>query len=358
MTAPPISIELAECLRYADLAVGEASMADWPVRPEQPALLVAEGFEERSLGILAHLAERRVRLPAIFIGRYRKDAELNARHRARFEALAEALAPGGWHVLENADDGTWVREALSRADGTRVAVDITGLSCRGLFGALDEIAAAPHDVTIMYSEAAEYAPTQAEWERIRRASLPENADHDQVADLADEGQWLYSGRHFHVELIRGHEGYDVAGTSALVAFLPFKAARLAAVINHAEYSQYLFIAGRPRLAENQWRLEALREFNRAVTKEWPTEVMSTFDYRAGVREVAELLFSPDSLSTRCDIHVAPMGSKLQTLACWAVSRITRSLTMVTSVPACYFPAAYSEGVGESWFFPFLRPRNV
>jgi hypothetical protein len=159
----------------------------------------------------------------------------------------------------------------------------------------------------------------------------------------------------YVELIRGHEGYDVAGTSALVAFLPFKAARLAAVMNHAEYSQYLFIAGRPRLAENRWRLEALREINRAVTKEWPTAEISTFDYRAAVRQLAGLLFSADSLSTRCDIHVAPMGSKLQTLACWVVSRITRALTMVTSVPTRYFPAAYSEGVGESWFFPFLRP---
>jgi hypothetical protein len=259
--------------------------------------------------------------------------------------------------LENADDGTWVRETLSRAGGQRVAVDMIGLSCRGLLGALDEIASTTHDVTVMYSEAAEYAPTRSDWERIRRDSLPENVGHDQVADLADEGEWLYSGRHFHVELIRGHEGYDVAGTSALVAFLPFKAAHLAAVINQAEYSQYLFIAGRPRRAENHWRLDALREFNRVVTKEWPTVVMSTFDYRVAVRELAELLFSPDSLSTRCDIHVAPMGSKLQTLACWAVSRITRSLTMVTSVPTRYFPSAYSEGVGESWFFPFLRPRR-
>ena len=37
------------------------------------------------------------------------------------------------------------------------------------------------------------------------------------------------------------------------------------------------------------------------------------------------------------MHVAPMGSKLQTLACWALSRITRALTMVTGVPARYFP---------------------
>lgn len=356
MTAAPNSIELEECLRYAELAQGETSLADWFTDSKQPVLVLAEGFEERSLGILERLAARQVRVPAVIIGRYRKDADLNARHRARFEALAEALAPGTWQVLENADDGGWVREAISRVRGLRVALDITGLSSRGLFGALDELASAPHDVTIMYSEAAQYWPKRTDWEQIRRESSPEYLSYDQLAYRADESKWLYSGRHFHVELIRGHEGYDVAGTSALVAFLPFKAARLAAVMNHAEYSQYLFIAGMPRLAENQWRLEALREFNRAVTKEWPIVEMSTFGYRHALQQLAELLFSSDSLSTRCDIHMAPMGSKLQTIACWALSRITRALTMVTSVPTSYFPKAYSEGVGDSWFFPFHRPR--
>lgn len=355
MNAPPNSIELAECLRYADSAQAETLLADWPVETEQPVLVVAQGFEERSLGVLDRLAAMKLRVPAVIIGRYAKGAELNDRYRKQFEALAEELAPGAWTVIENADNGDWVREALSRIGGQRVAMDITGLSSRGLFGALDEIESAPNDVTIMYSEAAQYRPFRTDWEKLRKKLPPDYTSHDQLAHLADEGEWLYSGDRFHVELIRGHEGYDVAGTSALVAFLPFKAARLAAVMNHAEYSQYLFIAGRPRLPENLWRLEALREFNRAVTKEWSTVEMSTFDYRDAVRQLAGLLFSSDSLSTRSDIHVAPMGSKLQTMACWAVSRITRALTMVTSVPNSYYPKKFSDGIGESWFFPFARP---
>jgi hypothetical protein len=176
---------------------------------------------------------------------------------------------------------------------------------------------------------------------------------DDLADRTDESEWLYSGRNFHVELIKNHEGYDVAGTCALVAFLPFKRGRLAAVMSHAEYSEYLFIAGRPRLPKNIWRFNALKEINSLVTRDWPIEEMSTFVYRDALKKLATLLFSPDALSNRCDIHVAPLGSKLQTFACWTLSRITSAVTMVTGIPSRYFPNKYSEGIGSSWVFPFV-----
>ena len=203
----------------------------------------------------------------------------------------------------------------------------------------------------MYSEAAEYWPKQQNWKELS----PDYGNADDLADRTDESEWLYSGRNFHVELVRGHEGYDVAGSSALVAFLPFKAARLAAVMSHADYSQYLFIAGRPRLAENFWRLEALKQINRVVTRDWSVAEMSTFGYRDALKQMANLLFSSDALSNRCDLHVAPMGSKLQTIACWALSRITRAVTILTGIPSRYFPRKYSEGIGACWVFPFARP---
>jgi hypothetical protein len=177
-----------------------------------------------------------------------------------------------------------------------------------------------------------------------------------LAGKTDEREWLYS-RNFDVELVQGHEGYDVAGSAALVAFLPFKAARLAAVMNYSEYSQYVFIAGKPRLGENLWRLDALIQINKAITRQWPIVEMSTFGYKDALKQLAGLLFSSDALSARCDIHVAPMGSKLQTVACWALSRITRSITTVTAIPSRYFPKKFSEGIGSTWVFPFVIPES-
>jgi hypothetical protein len=351
------SIEVAECLRYASRANGEQALIGWEPGDEFPALLVPEGFEERSLGVLKRLAQRHVRIPRIVIGRYVKDVDLNKQYREQFEALAEELAPDTWEVIENHDDGIWVRDALTRIPDRKVALDVTGLSSRGIFGALDALSRALVDSTIMYSEAAHYWPTLQDWDEIKVELSPDYNNIGKLADRADESEWLYSGRNFHVGLIEGHEGYDVAGTTALVAFLPFKAGRLAAVMSHAEYSEYMFIAGKPRLPANNWRLDALKQINSLATREWPVIEMSTFGYREALKQMARLLFSSDTLSHRCDIHLAPMGSKLQTIASWALSRITRAVTMVTGTPSRYFPKKYSEGIGASWVFPFTRPQG-
>lgn len=355
MTNLADSIELTECLRYADRAIAEQPFTNWEPMGRLPALLVSEGFEERSLGILQILARRGVRLPRLVIGRYANDVDLNKKYRARFGELAEAVAPRAWIVVENHDNGDWVRQALEAIAEPAVALDITGLSSRAIFGALDALSCAKADAALMYSEAAHYWPSVEDWVEIEKERTPEFRSANALADRADESDWLYSGRNFHVDLIESHEGYDVAGTTALVAFLPFKAGRLAAVMSHAEYSEYVFIAGRPRLPANLWRLDALKRINGVVTREWPVVEMSTFGYREVLRQMAALLFSSDSISHRCDIHLAPMGSKLQTIASWALSRITHAVTMVTGTPSRYFPDKYSKGIGASWFFPFVRP---
>ncbi|MBI3408587.1 MAG: hypothetical protein HY040_09555 [Planctomycetes bacterium] len=303
------SIELTECLRYIDRAIDEQPFADWKPAGRLPALIIPEGFEERSLGILQSLARRGARLPRIVIGRYVKDVDINKKHRARFEELAEELAPRAWVVIENHDNGDWVRQALQAIPETAVALDITGLSSRAVFGALDALSCADAAATLMYSEAAHYWPSVEDWQDIERERSLDYRTATALADRADESDWLYSGRNFHVDLIEGHEGYDVAGTSALVAFLPFKAGRLAAVMSHAEYSEYVFIAGRPRLPANLWRLDALKRINGVATREWPVVEMSTFGYREALRQMAALLFGSDSISHRCDIHLAPMAAR-------------------------------------------------
>lgn len=350
MTNLDDSIELSACFGYADRAFCEQPFRDWNPGERPPALLIPEGFEERSLAALQAMATRGILVPRLFIGRYVKDADLNQQYRERFEALAQEVAPGAWQVIDNHDNGDWIEEALRKVQEPAVALDITGLSHRALFGALDALSRSRHDAQIIYSEPAEYWPKQQEW----RDMCPNKNNSDDLADRTDEREWLYS-RNFHVELIQGHEGYDVAGSAALVAFLPFKAARLAAVMNYGEYSQYHFIAGKPRLSANLWRLDALTQINKVVTRHWPIAEMSTFGYKDALKQLADLLFSSDALSTRYDIHVAPMGSKLQTIACWALSRITRSVTMVTAIPTHYFPKKYSEGIGSSWIFPFVAP---
>jgi hypothetical protein len=349
-----VSLEQELCQDYLGRSEDEQPFADWiKGRTGRIGLLAAEGFEKRSLGFLERLAKANMQLSGLVIGRYTHDINLNKEYRERFETLAKMVAPGRWHILDNYNDGQWIQTGLDLFDADEVILDISGISNRGLFGALDAAASSSRKVFIGYSEAEEYWPKQRDWRELEKSL----SDTTLLAEMVDEKPWLFSYEH-RVEIIPGHEGYDAAGAGrALIAFLPFKCARLAAVLGEEDYREFLFIAGRPRLERNAWRLDALRKINSALTREWPVLEMSTFAYRSAMRELASQMFSDESLLYKYDVHLAIMGSKLQLVASWVLSRIIRSLTIVTSVPARYYPEAFSEGIGESWIFRLAVPRG-
>jgi hypothetical protein len=349
-----ISLEQELCQNYLARSEDEQPLDEWiKTRTGRIGLLVAEGFEQRSLGILERLARTNRRLSGIVIGRYTHDNDLNMQYRERFETLAEVVSPGRWRVFDNLNNGQWVQAGLECLEADDVILDISGISNRGLLGALDVAADSSRNVFVGYSEANEYWPKKGDWHELEKG-LSDNA---RLAEMVDEKPWLFSYEH-KVEIIPGHEGYDAAGAGrALIAFLPFKCARLAAVLGEEDYREFLFIAGRPRLKKNAWRLDALRRINSSLTREWPVMEMSTFAYRSALSDLASRLFSEESLLCKYDAHLAITGSKLQVVACWVLSRIIRSLTVVTSVPARYYRTAFSEGIGESWVFRLVVPHG-
>jgi len=351
------NIELRKCIDYANRSDAEQGFEEWLVKSKSPiALIFVEGFEERSLGIAEKLVQSGMKVSGVVLGRYINKLELNKKYRARFEKLADTASHGNWQVVENRNDGLWVEEALGWLDGSNVLLDITGMSNRGLFGALDAAAAAcrsGRNVYVSYSEPKVYWPKFEHWESIKQDLSGKTGT--TISELVDKAPWLFGYEH-RVELVSGHEGYDSPGNGrALIGFLPFKPARLAAILSQENYSEIVFVAGRPRLPENAWRLSALREMNSSLISDWNIVEMSTFSYRSAVKEITELLFVKPSLLEAYNVHMAVLGSKLQTIACWAVSSLVSSVTMVTSIPATYFPESFSDGIGVSWIFKLLSP---
>lgn len=315
-------------------------------KTEPLSLIAAQGFEQRSVGVIEALAKTRVIVQDVVIGEHPRQEDANRRYADRFDNAARAVCTKPSLKLPLDYDGAWVRQALEQCDGERVVLDITGIGTRGLFGSLDAAASTGRQITLAYSEAREYWPKRVDWEALNaELSAPIG-----LSELVDSKPWLFGYEHT-VELVAGHEGYDSAGSArALVGFLPFKCARLAAVLSAEDYTEFLFIAGCPRLPENHWRLEALRRINEEIVKQWRVEEMSTFGYRNALKELADLLLVENSFLERYDVHIALMGSKLQDVACWVFSNIVRSVTVVVSVPSRYYPEAFSEGTGAQWAF--------
>lgn len=349
------SVESFRCEQYVSSSVSEIPFAEWIKQFDgDVGVVVTQGFEERSVGFIEGLSDHRLIANEVVIGRHPFHTEANARYQTRFETAASRASRNAWHTVDLDADGTWVEEALAYITAPIVVLDITGIGTRGLFGALDAAARCEKRVLIAYTEAKEYWPKRSDWATLKN----ELSDTTTLPDVVDVKPWLFGYEH-NVELIPGHEGYDSAGAErALIGFLPFKYARLAAVMSAEDYAAFLFVAGRPRLSENNWRYEALLDINRDIVKDRPVVEMSTFGYQAALRQLQNVLTGQDSLLERYDVHIALMGSKLQDVACWALSCLTPSLTVLTAVPLKYYHEAFSDGIGERWVFPLTSPYAV
>jgi hypothetical protein len=349
------SVEQTKCELYLKASADEADIVSLSAQDSaKTVLFTVQGFEERSVGILEAFAGRRLKLQSVVIARYDEQSGPNSKYRGRFERAAALVAQNQWRAVQNRNNGDWVRDTLRAMDAEHVIIDITGVSNRALFAVLDAAAASGRRISIAYSEAGEYWPRYSEWQALHTHL---SSDRD-LAQVIDEKPWLFGHQH-RCELVQGHEGYDSAGTSrALVAFLPFKPARLAAVLGEEEYSAFFYIAGRPRLRENQWRLDALKTINAELIRGGLVMEMDTFGYRQALRQLADVVFSTPGFLNRFDVHMAIFGSKLQVVACWVLSCIVRSITIVTSVPSRYYSKAFSTGIGARWIFPLTSPFDI
>jgi|GEM_PF-1134410 hypothetical protein len=350
----PHSLEQLKCIRYLQLAEDEQPLEEYLQRLTSPvSLIVTEGFEERSLGILTKFATCSRKPSTLVVSRYALNLDLNRKYRDRFDSLVRTLSPSNYSIVENRNDGSWLNEALFRTDTEDVIVDITGMSNRSLFAALDRSVQSNRRVFLAYSEPQQYWPKLGDLNELRK-----ELGKSSIEELVDKAEWLFGYEHV-VELVEGHEGYDSPGQGrALIGFLPFKSARLAAVLEKESYSEMLFIAGVPRLKENEWRLSAVKEINGILTKDWPVVDLSTFSYRNTVSHLSNLLLSEPGFLQKYDVHLAILGSKLQTIGCWIISSLIRSVTVVTSIPQKYFADSFSEGIGVSWVFELIRPQDV
>lgn len=315
---------------------------------ERSVVFVIQGFEERSVGFIEKLAQGRGRVKHLVIAEYKADkTRENDLYIERMCVAAKQVAGDRITRVVCMNDGMWVREAVCLFPQDPLIVDITAVSNRAMFAVLDECSRSTQPLRIAYTEAKDYWPTKSEWSSLEE-NLTDVADH---AKRIDECEWLY-GVNFKHEFIEGHQGYDSACASrALVAFLPFKAARLAAVMRE-EYAHVLFVAGEPHAPTNQWRFDALLKINSEIVQSRRVEKMATFGYRKAAVQLLDLLFRDPGFLLKYDVHLAPLGSKLQEVACWLISRHIPGITVTTSVPKKYYPNAFSNGIGPCWVFNF------
>ena len=203
-------------------------------------------------------------------------------------------------------------------DVSRYWVDVSGMSRLLIVQVLVAVIGAERNVTILYVEADDYAPTEQEFDAATTqggrtpayisSGIWEIASTPELASIALPG-----------EAVR------------LIAFPTFDASHLGNLIQELQPTYTELLEGVPPRQEHRWRMSAIKSLNAAMLEGLDVQehAVSTLDYRETLREVLEV-YRMHSVFDR--LVVAPTGSKMQAVAIGLLRSKLEDLQVVYPVP--------------------------
>ena len=249
------------------------------------------------------------------------------------------------------------RDYLIDCSPKRVIVDISTMSKLALMIVLGVCRTTDVDLEIWYAEAAEYRPTEEEFQSAKATN-----------EVHRPSLQIYTGVHGVVR-VESLSSVSMQGQpTAAVAFMSFHDVLTQALLNTVYPARLFLINGRP--PKHSWREEAMAWIHDKLRDEWkednpvrmvptgsaglPKRVTSTLDYRETVVVLLRLYWE---LSASHRMLVAPSGSKMQTVACSFVKFLHPDIHM--EYPSAQgFVKEYSFGIGEKWRLRFPRFRQL
>jgi hypothetical protein len=322
--------------------------------------ICALGFEDRCAGIPSHLASVGYHTQSALVLRYSTNIEANDTNYPLLTSKLEQIAERT--LFEQSDEVGFtsrlraIIDNLQKSTGRRipsVTFDISVSANRIILPVIKILM--EHDISlrIVYAEAQNYYPTRAEFEDQRRLMALTHQDwfglEMGVSNVMKDPEHL--GQHL-----------DPLPDSVIL-FPSFKAERSKAVINFVDPSLSLlrpptvrlqWIIGKPPLAENQWRINAMREINGLTAGDRQREV-STFYYKETIREL-EIIY--EDIGQDHNVTISPLGSKLQAVGITLFCYLHPDVRVVFAVPDLYNAAYYSTGCPRMWSLEFGRVQLI
>ena len=310
-------------------------------------VLAAAGFEERAPRGLSVLHEAGTRPRAVILLTYP-----GSEHRVSFRRMMDACEamhvspqslielPAGEHDALSA-----ALDALNISDADAVC-DITGMSRINMMVALSLLQEKAKRLSILYTEAEEYYPLARDVAPLVRG---DRSDAFYRLSAYEHAEVMYSSTCV-VDEIPGFPGRHLPNYPLmLVVFLPFKRSRVGAVLREYESAVRFLIKGRPAREDLAWRADALDAINFDLIEENRSEVieLSTLDWRETFNFL-EQIYNDERYRYRFNKTIAPLGSKMQTVAAWKFARRHNDVKLISSTPTHHFVDKYSRGCRETF----------
>ena len=314
--------------------------------------LCALGFEPRCLALPKMLAEIGYRSERVVVFEYDTNVDENERNREGLTSHLGEISDNIEHLsLSDPDYPNELRRILTSLHGRtpgldpRITFDLSVAANRIVVTTMAVLCEAEAYLNILYSEATVYHPTKTEYE-----VEPSAWTNESLLGLERGVGDVRPSREFP------GQPFDQL-PDAVILFPTFKAERSRAVITFVDPSldgvqgdQIVWLVGIPPLAENQWRIEALKAINGLTDVDVQYQI-STLDYKETLTSLESIY---DRLSNEYKLTLSPIGSKMQALGSSLFCYIHPDTRIVFAIPQEYNAAQYSEGCRETWRIEFGR----
>lgn len=267
-------------------------------------MVVCGGFEERAVSVLRRVCEGGRTGFRVVLVKYRPEYEANRVEEIEHLAKQAGLVVRRCTYDRRSPAGIGRRVGELCGERGRVWVDVSGMSRLLIVQALVELlACAGRPLSVVYGEAAEYRPTEAQFER------------DRSGGKATHGLSYLSSGIYEVAATPELGSVSMVGEAIrLIAFPSFDPAQLKNLVEELQPTYTELVHGTPPAERNRWRLDAIKHLNGAILEELKgarDHAVSTRDYRETLRLLLDV-YSRRSMFDR--IVVAPTGSKMQAVA--------------------------------------------
>jgi len=306
--------------------------------------LGAMGFEERTAEAAALLARRGIRVEKAFLFEFDLYYTATTKRREAYERAVEQITCGKPYRPINAPVsvpdpifserfGDMLRTASSSRP-IRILFDVTSCPSLIMSQALTFLLDSNCDITILYSEAAEYYPAKDEWESGR------------AKPFGTMVQGPFAGVRF-VAKPPMLQADDLGELPVLLVLFPtFNTERTAGVLADLEPAERIWLIGEPHdLARNSYRIDMAKTFaapNIHPGDQW--SLLTTFDYRKTLLALASIY---EEKRFRYRVVIMPHGSKMQTVGVSLFCSVHQA-SEVFATPKTYNPDRYSRGCIQVW----------
>lgn len=333
------------------------AVSDVPALTERlDGLVLAAGFEERAFAALDRGAFRPDAHCILirFVNSIPGNGSVFRRYR---EAAQARFGEGRVHIVElHQDNPARLEVDLDRKLGElprairHLGVDVSGLPAYATCMALKALRAhhrAENPLTVIYTAALEYNPNRAEYDELIALGGDE-------LELLPHAMALEMDQNLQLDAFSGYRSQNAK--TCLAILTGFEAHRATGVVEDTNPALLLLLYGKPGDPILDWRLDLSGRLHRKFERgrRTATETVSTLQFW---ETIAALEHYYNYLIDDYDLVIAPIGSKMQTLAAFLFWERYGETQLMFPTPIGYNPERGPKGSGVT-YSTTLEPRSL